>query len=157
MTDRRQADDALENMARSFQDWYAVYPHKRDRGHAAKAWKALRPGPDLIEEMIAAVLKQIEHRNHCIAKGEWVPDWPYPATWIRGERWADEIPEPAKASDQNCDRCRADVSGRGMGVRYGSVLLCYKCYSRIPRQEPERPRRELPEGLRPLVELYGRK
>jgi hypothetical protein len=54
---------------------------------ARKAWGALRPNEALLDRMLQALEWQVE---------EWDdPRYiPHPSTWIRGQRWNDERPQP---------------------------------------------------------------
>lgn len=75
-----------------FEVFYEAYPKKKSRQDALKAWlqkrKDIEPN---FEAVIAALKKQI-------------PTWtdpkyiPYPATWIRGMRWNDEVDSNPKNS-----------------------------------------------------------
>lgn len=73
-----------------FEQWYAVYPKKKSRGDAEKAWKALSPDDDLVERMIRAVENQKAEHARCAAAGTFTPSWKYPATWLRAKAWDDE-------------------------------------------------------------------
>lgn len=67
-----------------FDEWYALFPRKRDRGHAVKAYKAARKevGRETLLATLRQQLPELEERN---------PEKrPYPATWLRGQRWLDE-------------------------------------------------------------------
>jgi len=76
---------------RTFDDFWAIWPRKVGKGEAKKAWDkaALKKSPD---ELFAAALAYAEHK-HRPAK-QFVP---HPATWLNGERWDDELPEPPEA------------------------------------------------------------
>lgn len=75
-----------------FAQFWAAYPRRVARKDALKAWTALQPSPDLVAQMLATLAWQ--RRSH-----DWTKDGgayvPYPATWIRGERWTDEEPQQA--------------------------------------------------------------
>lgn len=70
-----------------FDRFWDAYPKRRAKADARKAWAKLRPAPDLVEAILEALAWQSLQ-----------PDWlkddrqfvPYPATWLRGERWEDE-------------------------------------------------------------------
>jgi hypothetical protein len=75
-----------------FDVWWAAYPRKRGKGQAAKAYRAARKRASA-ETLLAAVQQQTPTLT---ARG---PDYcPYPATWLNGERWADQpdalMPQP---------------------------------------------------------------
>lgn len=73
-----------------FEDWYAVYPRKQDRKRALEAWLKLAPDPFLAEVILRATLKQVA--AGLFASGY----WPYPTTYLNGERWNDEPVPPAR-------------------------------------------------------------
>lgn len=81
---RGTVSSASATAEREFAEWYASYPRKRAKGAALKAFKAARKKASL-QELMDAVEAQ---REALTAKGQ---DFvPYPATWLNGERWADE-------------------------------------------------------------------
>lgn len=83
-----------------FDYWYQHYPAKKGRGQAAKAFAKIDPDQELADRMIQAIHDQQKEREWKQAAGEFVPQWPNPATWLNGERWLDEVqPRPAKSSD----------------------------------------------------------
>ena len=70
-----------------FEAWYVSYPKKVARKDALKAWNQLKPDAALQQKMHDTLRWQLQ-----------TPEWkrgigiPYPATWIRGERWTDQPP-----------------------------------------------------------------
>jgi hypothetical protein len=76
--------------ADAFGKFYAAYPRKKVRKDAEKAWKQV-DGDRHADAIMAALEWQVaemltrepEHR-------------PYPATWLRGERWTDERDTPVQ-------------------------------------------------------------
>jgi hypothetical protein len=75
----------------AFSKFYAVYPRKKARKDAEKAWRDIdgdRHADAILKALewqVAELLtRQPEHR-------------PYPASWLRGERWLDEPEIPAQA------------------------------------------------------------
>lgn len=81
-----------------FAEWYADYPEKKARGAAEKAWRALKPGPEMRSLLCAAVVAQKKHREAAERQREFVPRWPYPATWLNQKRWLDVLVVPADSS-----------------------------------------------------------
>jgi len=71
-----------------FAEFWSHYPKKKDRGHALKAWKVAvkKADPQVI---IDGLLAQLPAFNSSDA--QFIP---YGATWLNGERWADEITKP---------------------------------------------------------------
>ncbi|HET6870820.1 MAG TPA: hypothetical protein VFH80_33220, partial [Solirubrobacteraceae bacterium] len=75
---------ASADAEREFDEWYALYPRKRGRGQALKAYKAARKkvGADVLAARLTEQIPNLTARGP-----EYVP---YPATWLNGERWDDE-------------------------------------------------------------------
>lgn len=77
-----------------FDAWYAAYPRKRGKGQAVKAYRAAR------KKASAQVLLDAIRAQHdtLTARGpEYVP---YPATWLNGERWADDLDDATPATPE---------------------------------------------------------
>ncbi|MFP5367480.1 MAG: hypothetical protein ACLGIS_11630 [Actinomycetes bacterium] len=72
--------------AAEFDQWYAAYPRKIDKGHARTAFKTARKKTSF-EVLMAAVQQFALH-----SKGTEPKFLAYPATWLNGERWEDEAP-----------------------------------------------------------------
>jgi hypothetical protein len=94
----RLASSALDG----FDRFWAAYPRKVSKGHARKAWAALKVGPGLADRIIAAVEAQKTwprgnglNKTHDANGGGGNP---HPATWLRGERWEDKPPADRYAS-----------------------------------------------------------
>ena len=79
-----------------FEQFWAVYPKKRSKGQARKAWAKLNPD----EQLLTRILDAVERAK---TSGDWAKDGgkfiPYPATWLNAEGWLDEVqpaaPEPS--------------------------------------------------------------
>lgn len=82
-----------------FETFYSAYPIHRDRKKALKAWQRLNPSDALMETIHDAIKNQKATKERQKARGEFVPQWPYAATWINGERWKDEIDEPQETGN----------------------------------------------------------
>jgi hypothetical protein len=76
-----------EELAREFESFWPVYPRRIDKGHARKAFKAARKKGVSLEVILAAVAAYAES-----VKGSEARFIAHPATWLRGERWTDEVP-----------------------------------------------------------------
>lgn len=74
-----------------FDKWYSHYPRKKDKGHARKAFERINPSEEMVEGMINAIDLQIKEMEVRRQRGLQVPDWKYPATWLNGECWLDEV------------------------------------------------------------------
>lgn len=74
-----------------FDRFWKVYPKKRSKGAAKRAWKKVNPDNDLLHAIIESVKVQSLHRDWTKDEGKFVP---YPATWLNAERWDDEVLVP---------------------------------------------------------------
>lgn len=78
-----------ESKAKYHPEWFdrfwALYPKKKSKKDAIKAWDKLKPSLELCKVMDAALRKQMTWK-------QWQdPQFiPLPGTWIRGENWNDE-------------------------------------------------------------------
>jgi len=73
--------------AEGFDEFWSAYPKKRSKEAALKAWKKLRPGKQLKEQIIEAVNKQAKDPEWHRENGQYIP---YPATWLNAGGWQDE-------------------------------------------------------------------
>lgn len=68
---------------------WSVYPNKSNRKRAVEAWKKIRPDPELVQTMLAAIAAQKRGR-------QWRDGViPHFVTWLNQERWNDggiEVP-----------------------------------------------------------------
>jgi hypothetical protein len=84
-----------------FDRFWAAYPRKMAKGDTRKAWaqtEAIRPD---IDAVLKAVLAQRRTDQWLRDGGKFIP---YPATWLRAERWDDvlvvEMPAPERKPDR---------------------------------------------------------
>ena len=75
-----------------FDKFWQLYPRKCSKKDAMKAWAKLKPAEQ--GKALEALPKHVKHWS-----GNALMFIPYPATWIRGERWEDEL-QPIKTSLQ---------------------------------------------------------
>jgi len=87
-TERVQAAKRAAAQLPGFDRFYDAYPKHEARADAEKAWKALAPDEALLATMLAAIGAQGLARK----ERQFVP---LPASWLRGKRWADEVPSSA--------------------------------------------------------------
>ncbi|OOW04199.1 hypothetical protein MF6396_07650 [Pseudomonas sp. MF6396] len=77
-----------------FERFWKLYPKKKGRKDALKAWNKLSPEPALQDAMITAL------GQHCVSR-DWTKDSgqyiPLASTWINGERWHDVLQPSAGA------------------------------------------------------------
>ncbi|MEN5236137.1 MULTISPECIES: helix-turn-helix domain-containing protein [Pseudomonas] len=77
--------------AAGFDQFWKLYPKKRSRKEALKAWNKLNPTVDLQTLMIAALAKHCASPDWTKAGGQYIP---LASTWLNGERWHDVV-QPA--------------------------------------------------------------
>lgn len=83
----------LEALARveaqcDFDSFYACYPKHRARADALRAWKQTEKIRPALSVILAAIAAQRMTPEWMKEGGTFVP---LPASWLRGERWADEV------------------------------------------------------------------
>ncbi len=74
-----------------FDQFWAVYPKKKGKEQARKAWKKLAPDKDLCRQMSAALKWQKQSQEWLKDGGQFIP---YPASWLNGHRWEDAPDQP---------------------------------------------------------------
>ncbi|MBO0369268.1 helix-turn-helix domain-containing protein [Pseudomonas putida] len=74
-----------------FEQFWKLYPKKKGRKDALKAWSKLGPDTDLQAVMLASLARQCVSRDWAKEGGQFIPN---AATWLNGERWADVL-QPA--------------------------------------------------------------
>lgn len=68
-----------------FARFWAAYPLKHAKKDARKAWAQLRPDAALVQRMCDHLALRVKSR-------QWREGFiPLPATFLRGERWEDEL------------------------------------------------------------------
>jgi len=71
-----------------FEQFWKLYPKKKGRKDAAKAWAKLKPNGELHQTLITAL------GSHCLSE-DWTKDdgryVPNASTWLNGERWTDHL------------------------------------------------------------------
>ena len=69
--------------------FWQEYPRKAAKAAALKAWQKLNPSPELVERILAHVRDHKRSPDWLKDGGQFVP---YPATFLNGQRWEDDIP-----------------------------------------------------------------
>jgi len=85
-----------------FEDFWKAWPYKRNKKKAKLAWLRLKPGPALVETILAAV--EADKRTDQWQRGI----IPHASTWINGRRWEDERSPEIGGKHQGCGRYCAD-------------------------------------------------
>lgn len=89
----------------TFDQFWSVYPRKVGKKDAVKVWNQIRPNPDLTNKIVQGVERWKRSEQWTKDDGRFIP---YPATFLRGERWneydrAEVIPSPKPATVKNYD------------------------------------------------------
>lgn len=92
-----------------FDAFWEIYPKKKSRADAERAWRKLAPSPELSRRIQAAVAAQRVTPDWQKDGGQFVP---YPATWLNGRRWEDETRPVSLKAEQVywADEC-AEIHG----------------------------------------------
>lgn len=78
--------DMLDQQTDGFDSFWTLYPRKNAKLDARKAWRVIDP-----ELHIDIIIATAGWRKVWIARDE-MQYVPLPASWLRGERWEDELP-----------------------------------------------------------------
>lgn len=102
-----QRQDRKPQREEAFMRFWEVYPKKRSKGSAEKAWKSINPGNELIEIILDSVKRAKTSKDWLKEGGKFVP---YPATWLRANGWEDEFDVPKSVpSGANGDELRRKI------------------------------------------------
>ncbi|NQD78374.1 helix-turn-helix domain-containing protein [Pseudomonas sp. CM27] len=83
-------------VADGFEIFWKLYPKKKSRKDALKAWNKLNPDAEQQAVMIAALAQHCMSRDWTKDAGQYIP---MASTWLNGERWHDVL-QPAGATAQ---------------------------------------------------------
>lgn len=108
---RREPKQAPDWKPERFEGFWRLYPLKKSKQAAIRAWDLLRPDDQLLAAMGRALQRQLSgaewQRKIREEGGQGIP---YPATWLNGRRWEDEA-QP--------DRAHLPTPAREGGLDYG--------------------------------------
>lgn len=85
-------EDEIENINKlsSFEKFWKIYPKKKSKGQAEKAFLKINPDETLLNAMIEAINKARKSEDWIKEKGRYIP---HPATWLNAKGWEDEETE----------------------------------------------------------------
>jgi hypothetical protein len=95
-----------------FDRFWAVYPNKKGKDDARKAWRKRRPSEALTDLIIAAVEAQRSWPEWLKENGQFIP---HPATWLNRGSWEDESQRAGGAAMSETARhniAASDEAGR---------------------------------------------
>ena len=71
-----------------FDEFWMIYPKRVAKSDAVKAWEKIKMTDDLFIKILKVLDHQCKSFEWTKQNGKFVP---YPATWLNGKRWEDEI------------------------------------------------------------------
>ena len=77
-----------QELLNKFNIFWAAYPKKAAKADAEKAFTKINPGEGLFKIILGAIEMARKSEGWVKEKGKFIP---YPATWLNGKRWEDEI------------------------------------------------------------------
>lgn len=91
-----EAGTGTETGVNRFAEFWSAYPKKKAKADALKAWKKAEVNGEF-QSLLTALELQKQSADWKKNNGEFIP---FPATWLNGRRWEDEIPvgDTAQAS-----------------------------------------------------------
>lgn len=96
-----------DRCATTFVRFWAIYPNRKAKAAAVKAWQRLNPSDDLSAEIFAALDWQARQVDWTRDGGRFVP---HASTWLNGRRWEDEAFDTVDPSDAAFERV---IAGKG--------------------------------------------
>jgi hypothetical protein len=75
-----------------FPKFWNLYPNKKGKEAAQKAWKKLKVTDDLFSLITSGLAKQVVCADWIKDAGQFIP---HPSTWLNGKRWEDEVKTPS--------------------------------------------------------------
>lgn len=71
-----------------FESFWSMYPNKKAKANARKAWNKLKVDGPLYTEIMKGLTLHKKSRDWIKDEGQFIP---HPATWLNGRRWEDEV------------------------------------------------------------------
>lgn len=96
------------NIDEDFNSFWNQYPRKVAKSAALKAWKKLKPASEVLADLMAGLQRHKASRDWQKDDGQYIP---YPATWITGRRWEDDVAQGMPA----------EVKGSAAGPKPGDT------------------------------------
>ncbi|KAA8555092.1 helix-turn-helix domain-containing protein [Pseudomonas marginalis] len=75
-------------LAEAFEVFWKLYPNKKSKKDARKAWEKLKPSAELRQTLMTALGSHRVSRDWTKDDGQFVP---MASTWLNGERWTDVL------------------------------------------------------------------
>jgi hypothetical protein len=94
-----------------FETFWLAFPRKEGKKDARKAWSAMTPAQRF--EALQSIPVHVRFWNLSGRDKQYIPMC---GTWLRGERWSDELEMPAKKSDADWWRSTAGIEAKAREV-----------------------------------------
>lgn len=85
--EKRREDNNARTREAHFEKFWNIYPKKKSKGDAEKAWTKINPNEHLVETILRAVQRAMTSDDWMKEAGKYIP---YPATWLNRKGWEDE-------------------------------------------------------------------
>lgn len=113
-----------------FEEWWKHYPRKIAKGDARRAWQQTASVRPLLDRLIRAVIVAKASEQWQKDEGQFIP---YPATWLRGERW-DDVHEIDLAAVTNGKAWHETVAGieskaKELGLSWNAKVETFQQFS----------------------------
>jgi hypothetical protein len=79
-----------------FDRFWQEYPKRKGKADALKAWKKIKPDQALADQIFKSLDAAKRSQDWNKDAGQYIP---YPATWLNGQRWEDDL-DPVKPSSE---------------------------------------------------------
>jgi hypothetical protein len=99
-------ENIIKDINDKFNLFWKVYPKKKAKQNAEKAFQKINPDDLLLEVIISAIEKSKTTEEWIKEKGKFIP---HPATWLNGKRWLDEDVEPHPLDGIVSDKTKSTV------------------------------------------------
>lgn len=80
----------------AFEKFWEVYPKKKSKGQAEKAFIRINPNEQLLATMLAKIEQARTSEDWTKSNGQFIP---YPATWLNAQGWEDEYQQPTLSEE----------------------------------------------------------
>jgi hypothetical protein len=90
MTTNKNVKNVKNKTFEAFASFWKLYPKKKNKGQAEKAWNKIKIENGMLETIISAVERAKKTNDWLKNNGQYIP---YPASWLNAKGWEDEYEE----------------------------------------------------------------